>query len=367
MNIGIPKEIKVHEYRVAATPKDVAAYIGAGHQVRVQNGAGAGAGFSDEEYRQAGAELLPQATDVWARSQMIIKVKEPLPEEYAYFREDLLLYTYLHLAGAPQLTEKLLESKVTAVAYETITDCHGILPCLMPMSCIAGRLAVMEGSKYLLNHYGGRGILLGGVSSVERGHVVVIGAGFVGRNAVQMAVGLGAKVTVLDINLQQLAHMEEIYGNRLTTLYSNAENLACALGSADLVIGAVLVAGESAPKIIKRSHLALMKPHAVIVDVAIDQGGCAETSRATTHSEPVFEEQGIVHYCVANMPGAVAHTSTLALTATTLHHGLALAKDLKMALQDPYLSKGLNTYQGKLCCEAVAHSLGKTYSAFKAS
>lgn len=364
MKIGVPKEIKNHEYRVGATPSDVAAYIRAGHSVLVEKSAGIGAGFSDEEYQKAGAVLEADASKVWNGSQMIIKVKEPLPQEYQYFREDLLLYTYLHLASAPELTDALLKAKVNSVPYETITDQHGALPCLMPMSAIAGRLAVMQGSNYLLKHYGGNGILLGGVSSVDRAHVVIVGAGVVGSNAIQMAVGLGARVTILDINLPRLAHIEEVYGNKVTTLYSSEANMEKSLASADLVIGAVLVPGLSAPKLIRREHLNIMKKNAVIVDVAIDQGGCAESSHATTHAEPTYIVDDVIHYCVANMPGAVANTSTLALTATTLRYGLSLAADFDKAMENPHLRNGLNTYQGNLTCEAVAQSLAKPYTPY---
>jgi alanine dehydrogenase len=295
---------------------------------------------------------------------MIVKVKEPLEEEYGYFKENQILYTYLHLAADKPQALALLSKKVKAVAYETITDNFGLLPCLAPMSQIAGRLAVQEGAKYLEKPFGGSGVLLGGVPGVKRGNVVIIGGGVVGMNACQMAVGLGANVSVLDINPITLAHYDQIFGSRVTTLYSNRANLVAALKEADLVVGAVLIPGAAAPKLVKKEDLKLMKKHSVMVDVAIDQGGCFETSRVTYHDNPTYVVDDIVHYCVGNMPGAVSLTSTLALTSNTLRHGLAIAnKGLEQALKDDKnLLNGLNVYDGKCVNEAVAKSLNLEYT-----
>lgn len=363
MKIGLIKEIKTHEYRVGMTPDCVQTYIDNGHQVLVEKGAGLGAGFSDEEYVKAGAKIEENKKSIFDSSEMIVKVKEPLPEEYDFFHEGQILYTYLHLAADEPQTRALLDKKVIAVAYETITDPHGGLPCLTPMSEIAGRLATQEGAKYLEKPFGGRGVLLGGVPGVERGNVVIIGGGVVGLNACKIAVGMGANVTILDISAPRLAYIDDIYGSKVTTLYSNKTNILKAIQNADLVVGAVLIPGAAAPKLIKKDDLKLMKKHSVIVDVAIDQGGCFETSHATYHDDPTFVVDDIVHYCVANMPGAVSLTSTLALTSTTLRYGVEIAnKGVEQALKDnPYLYNGLNTYKGKLTNEAVAKSLGLSY------
>lgn len=364
MIVGLIKEIKVHEYRVGLTPECVSEYVKNSHTVLVEKNAGEGTGFSDEQYINAGATIIDTAEEIFKKSDMIVKVKEPLVEEYKYFKENQILYTYLHLAAEKPLAEALVEKKVKAVAYETITDNEGHLPCLTPMSEIAGRLATQEGAKYLEKPFGGRGVLLGGVPGVKRGNVVIIGGGVVGLNACKMAVGLGANVTVLDISAKTLAHFDDIFGSKVTTLYSNKTTLLNALKEADLVIGAVLIAGLAAPKLVKKEDLKVMKKHAVIVDVAIDQGGCFESSKVTYHDNPTYIEDDIVHYCVGNMPGAVSLTSTLALTANTLKYGLEIAnKGLEGALADnEHLLNGLNTYDGKCTNEAVAKSLDLEYS-----
>jgi alanine dehydrogenase len=362
MLIGTVKEIKNQEYRVGLTPSCVSNYVNHGHQVIVEQGCGLGSYFTDEEYLQAGAKLVSTAKEVWEQVDMIVKVKEPLASEYGFFRKDLLIYTYLHLAADEHLTKALLASGCNSVAYETIEDYHG-LPCLRPMSEIAGRLSVQEGAKYLEKPYGGRGVLLGGVPGVEKGNVVVIGAGSVGVNAARMAYGLGANVSILDINQRRLNEVDDLFEGKISTLYSNQYNLENALRSADLIIGAVLIPGYTAPKVIRKEHLSLMKPGAVLVDVAIDQGGCFETSHVTTHDQPIYIIDGVVHYCVGNMPGCVARTSTMALTNTTLKYGLMLADyGLETALtKDSGLMKGLNTYQGQCTCEGVAKAFSLEY------
>jgi alanine dehydrogenase len=359
MRVGIPKEIKNREYRVAATPGCVRAYRRAHHEVLVQRGAGTGAGFEDSEYEAAGATLMDGPEQLFEQAEMIVKVKEPLPGEYGLLRPGQLLFTYLHLAAVPALADALVERGVTAVAYETIELSDGSLPCLTPMSAIAGRLAVQEGAKYLERPYGGRGVLLGGVPGVQRGRVVVLGGGVVGTHAAKMAVGLGAEVTLLELSQRRLAQLDDLFGGRLQTLVSNEANLVQALSDADLVIGAVLVTGALAPKLIRREHLARMLPGSLIVDVAIDQGGCAETTRATTHDDPVYSVDGVLHYAVPNMPAAVARTSTLALTSTTLPYGLLLAEHgfEAAALQKPELRHGLNVAAGRIVHQAVASAL----------
>ncbi|MEA1914436.1 MAG: alanine dehydrogenase, partial [Campylobacterota bacterium] len=310
MKIGLIKEIKVHEYRVGLTPDCVGTYVLNGHTVYVEKSAGDGAGFHDEQYVEQGAIIIEEKQKIFDNSDMIVKVKEPLPSEYDYFKEGQILYTYLHLAAEKPLAQALIAKKVKAVAYETITDNHGHLPCLTPMSEIAGRLATQEGAKYLEKPFGGRGVLLGGVPGVKRGNVTIIGGGIVGMNACKMAVGLGANVTVLDISAQRLAYYDDIFDSRVTTLYSNRANLLNAIKDADLVIGAVLIPGLAAPKLISKDDLLIMKKASVIVDVAIDQGGCFETSKMTYHDDPTYVVNDIVHYCVGNMPGAVSLTST---------------------------------------------------------
>ena len=360
MRIGCPKEIKNHEYRVGLTPASVRELCAHGHQLLVQAGAGAAIGLSDEQYRAAGAEIAADAAEVFARSEMIVKVKEPQPQECAMLREGQLLYTYLHLAPDPQQTAALVKSGAVCVAYETITGPGGSLPLLAPMSEVAGRMAVQAGAAHLEKSKGGRGVLLGGVPGVAAGHVVIIGAGVVGSNALQMAVGLGARVTVLDKSIERLRQLDHVWGNRITTLISNAHEIEEAVLAADLVIGGVLVPGAAAPKLVTREMVSRMRAGAVVVDVAIDQGGCFETSHATTHAEPTYVVDGVVHYCVANMPGAVARTSTFALNNATLGHALALAgKGWRQAMKDDaHLKAGLNVAHGKVCHQAVARDLG---------
>ena len=367
MIVGTTKELKNQEYRVGLTPDNVVDYVAHGHTVYVQTGAGEGAGFSDAEYEGAGALLCASPEEIFAKADMIVKVKEPEPQEYKLFRPGQILFTYLHLAPNPALTRMLMEKGVKAVAYETITDRQGNLPCLRPMSQIAGRLSIQEGAKYLEKAYGGRGILLGGVPGVERGNIVIIGGGIAGTYAARAAVGVDAHVTLLDINADRLAYLEDIFGSSVTTLYSTEANIRKALSTADLVIGSVLIPGGRTPKLVRREHLPLMKQGAVIVDIAIDQGGCCESSHVTTHEDPVFIEEGVVHYCVGNMPGAVPHTSTVALTNSTLRFGLLLAdKGLEEAVkQDAGLARGVNVYGGKCCNENVAKALELPYTALE--
>ena len=363
MKISLIKEIKVHEYRVGMTPSDVKAYVKAGHDLRVEKGAGEGAGFADAEYLMAGATIEADKQALFDWAEMIVKVKEPIAEEYELFHEGQILFTYLHLAANKALTEALLGKKVVAVAYETIQEADGSLPCLKPMSEIAGRLAAQEGAKYLEKAFGGRGVLLSGVPGVQKGKVTILGGGLVGLNAAKVALGLGADVTILDISAPRLAYIDDIFGARIQTLYSNEANIAKSITESDLLITAVLIPGAKAPKLIRREMLKTMKPAAVIVDVAIDQGGCCETSRPTTHDEPTFVVEGIVHYCVANMPGTVSLTSTLALTTATLAYGLDLAnKGWERAVkEDRALAKGLNTVAGFVTCELVADALDLPY------
>ena len=363
MRIGVPTEIKNHEYRVGLTPPSVRELTAAGHQVLLQSGAGKGIGCSDAEYQSAGAQILPDAKAVFDQAEMIVKVKEPQPSETAMLKKGQLLFTYLHLAPDPEQAEGLIQSGCTAIAYETITDARGALPLLAPMSEVAGRMAIQVGAVALQKANGGLGVLLGGVPGVAPAKVVVIGGGVVGTHAARMAMGLGAEVVVLDRSLPRLRQLDEVFGGRLVTQYANIDNTEAAVLSADLVIGAVLVPGASAPKLIRREQLSRMKPGAVIVDVAIDQGGCFETSHATTHAEPTYEVDGIVHYCVANMPGAVPRTSAFALNNATLPFTLALAnKGWKAACAaDGHLANGLTVHEGQITFEAVARDLGKPY------
>lgn len=356
MIVGTVKEIKVHEYRVGLTPASVRAYVAQGHRVLVESNAGEGIGFTDEDYAQSGAELLPNAAEVFAKADMIVKVKEPQPSEIALFRQDQILYTYLHLAADKVLTEALLAKGIKGIAYETIEDDRGGLPCLRPMSEIAGRLALQQGAKYLEKAYGGRGVLLGGVPGVARGHVGIIGGGIVGLNACKMAVGLSADVTVLDLSLDRMAYLDDIFSSQITTLHSTPHHIEEVLKQSDVLVGAVLIPGAKAPKLVSRQDLGLMKPGAVIVDVAIDQGGCFETSKPTTHDEPTYMVDGIVHYCVANMPGAVARTSTLALTSVTLNYGLKIAAEgvEGFCRGSEGLACGLNVYRGDCTYDAIA-------------
>ncbi|AQT67146.1 Alanine dehydrogenase [Anaerohalosphaera lusitana] len=364
MKIGTVKEIKTRECRVGLTPQCVKAYTTRGHQLFVQTGSGLGTGFTDEQYTAAGATILPTAKEVFDACDMIVKVKEPLPEEYDLFHPGQILYTYLHLAASKELTDALLERKIKAVAYETIETADGSLPCLKPMSEIAGRLSIQEGAKYLEKTYGGRGILLGGVPGVARGKVAILGGGIAGTNACKMAVGLGADVTVLDINPDRMVYLDDIFSTHITTLYSNDHNIEHVLKESDLVIGAVLIPGAKAPKLIKKQHLKMMKPGSVFVDIAVDQGGSAETTRPTTHDEPIYVIDDVVHYCVANMPGAVALSSTIALTSVTLPYGLKIAEQgLESACrQSQPLAKGVNVYLGKCVYEPVAQDHGLKYT-----
>ena len=364
MKVATIKEIKKHEYRVGLTPNAAGSYKNAGHTVFVEKGAGEGSGYTDEQYIAAGAKILPTARDVWAEADMIVKVKEPLEPEYGLIRENQILYTYLHLAPDRPQTDALVKAKCIGIAYETIRDRKGQLPCLKPMSQIAGRLATQEGAKFLERPMGGRGVLLSGVPGVPHAEVVVLGAGIVGSGAVKIAVGMGAHVTVVDIDLDRLDYLEDIYGSAITTLYSTPENIDEILPKADLVIGAVLIPGSAAPKLIRNKHLPLMKKGAVIVDVAIDQGGCSEASRVTYHDDPVFIKDGVVNYCVGNMPGAVSFTSTNALGNATLRYGLSIAKLGPEAAmkQDAGLLEGLNVYKGKITYKGVADAHGLSYT-----
>ncbi|MFN3986253.1 MAG: alanine dehydrogenase [Rhodocyclaceae bacterium] len=364
MRIGVPKEIKNHEYRVGLTPASVRELTARGHEVIVQGGAGAAIGLQDDDYRAAGAELVASAQDVFERAEMIVKVKEPQPGECAMLREGQVLYTYLHLAPDPDQAAALLRSGAVCVAYETITGPGGGLPLLAPMSEVAGRMAIQAGATHMEISHGGRGLLLGGVPGVRPAHVVILGAGVVGTNALQMAVGLGARVTVLDKSVDRLRQLDLVFGNRITTVCSNTHEVEEAVLAADLVIGGVLIPGASAPKLVTRDMVGRMRSGAVVVDVAIDQGGCFETSRPTTHADPTFVVDGVVHYCVANMPGAVARTSTFALNNATIGHALALAeRGWRQALSDdPHLRKGLNICLGKVTHPAVAEALGHTHT-----
>lgn len=353
MNIGIPKEVKRHEYRVSATPGTVQALVARGHRVVVESGAGLGSGFRDEDYQARGAVIVPSADEAWAQ-QMVLKVKEPVPSEYGYLRRDLILFTYLHLAADRPLTERLLAAGATAVAYETVQLDNGSLPLLTPMSEVAGRMAPQVGAYHLEKFLGGRGVLLGGVPGVQAGEVVILGGGVVGINAAKIALGLGARVTILDINHSRLQYLDDVFGGRVQTISSNPGNIAEVITKADLLIGAVLIPGAKAPHLVTRAMLSTMKPGSVIVDVAVDQGGCVETIRPTTHDEPIYVVDEIVHYGVANMPGAVPRTSTIALSNQTLPYALMLADQGLEALRDnAALRKGLNTHAGHLTYEAV--------------
>ncbi len=364
MKIGLPKEIKDNEYRVGLTPAGVNALVHAGHTVHVQRSAGEGSGFADEQYVKAGGKILETADEVWEAGDMIVKVKEPIAPEYPRMRENQLLFTYLHLAPEFELTKQMMDRKVTGVAYETITDNHGKLPLLTPMSEVAGRMSVQVGATFLEKMNGGRGILLGGVPGVPAANVVIIGGGVVGTEAAKMAVGLGAKVTIIDRNLDRLRQLDDIFLSKVQTLASSRYAIEEAISHADLVIGAVLVVGAAAPKLVTRDMLHLIPHGAVLVDVAVDQGGCFETTHATTHSNPTYYEEGVLHYCVANMPGAVPRTSTFALTNATLPYALALAnKGFEQAIKDDTgLQEGVNTYAGKLTYEAVAASQDLEYT-----
>jgi len=360
MIVGVPKEIKNHEYRVGLTPAAVKEFVSNGHSVLIQRDAGTSIGFTDDLYEQAGATIIDTAEDIFAKAEMIVKVKEPQPNECMMLREGQILYTYLHLAPDPVQTELLVASKASCVAYETVTDRFGGLPLLAPMSEVAGRMSVQAGAHYLEKAHGGSGTLLGGVPGVASGKVLIIGGGVVGLNAAKMAVGMGADVTLLDRSLPRLRELDDTFSSSIKTVYSTEDAIDYYSSRADLVIGAVLIPGAAAPKLLSEQHIKNMKPGSVLVDVAIDQGGCFETSRATTHQDPVYIVDDVVHYCVANMPGGVARTSTMALNNATLPFGLALAnKGLKQAmLDDPHLLKGLNVHNGLVTYKAVVDALG---------
>lgn len=368
MVIGVPKEIKDHETRVGCVPATVTALREHGHEVLVETQAGLGSSVPDEEYAEAGAIIVGSEAEVWSKSDLIVKVKEPQPSEYKFFRPGLILFTYLHLAPLPELTEALLRSRVSSVAYETIRESDNSLPLLTPMSEVAGRMAVQVGAQYLERPNGGRGILLGGIPGVAPANVVVIGGGVVGHNAAKIACGLGANVTIIDRNLNRLRQLDDIYSNSIRTLASNTYTVRDAVQQADLVIGAVLIPGASAPKIVRRETVSRMKSGSVIVDVAIDQGGCVETAHPTTHTDPVYSVDGVVHYCVSNIPAAVPQTSTFGLTNATVPYLLILAgKGLERACEESNaIKEGVNTYRGEITCAAVAESQGKAWRELEA-
>jgi alanine dehydrogenase len=360
--IGVPKEIKIREYRVGMTPAGVRSLTSRGHKVVVEKSAGEGANITDADYVAAGGQIVATAAEAWA-ADMVVKVKEPLPAEYGFFRENLILYTYLHLAPEPELTKALVAKKVAGVAYETIENDDGTLPLLRPMSEVAGRMAVQVGANVLQKEHGGKGVLLGGVPGTRRGRVVILGGGVVGRNAATIAVGMGALVTVLDVSAPAMGYLEDIFGGAVETIYSNPFSIEMAVLRADLVIGAVLVAGARAPTLVTKELISKMEKGSVVVDVAVDQGGCIETCRPTTHDNPTYEIDGVVHYCVANMPGAVAQTSTWALTNTTMSYAVKIA-DMGLAAAakaDRALLKGINTYGGHVTCEPVAQAHNMEY------
>ena len=367
MKIGCVKEIKNNEFRVGLTPDNVKAYVAAGHHVYMEKGAGVGSGFTDNEYVDAGASLIDNAADVWNLVDMIVKVKEPLEEEYPLFHDGLILYTYLHLAADKQQMDALLNGKVKAVAYETLQETDRSLPLLAPMSQIAGRLSIQEGAKYLEKRFGGEGILLAGVPGTPKANVVILGGGTVGMNACKIAVGMGANVTILDVNLKRLEQLDNMFGAHIQTLVSTDSNIERVVREADLVIGSVLIPGASTPKLFKKKYLPEMKNGAVFVDVAIDQGGCGESSHVTTHDDPVYIEEGVVHYCVGNMPGAVPRTSTIALTNATLRYGLQIVEaGLEEACRkSPVICTGVNCYDGKLTNKNVAEAHGYEYTDLK--
>ncbi len=364
MIVGVPKEIKILENRVAMTPAGVEALIGRGHRVLVEENAGIGSGLDNECYTEAGAEMV-SADKAWS-AEMVIKVKEPIVSEYKYLRDDLLLFTYLHLAAERELTEALLKAGTTAIAYETVQTADGGLPLLTPMSEVAGRMATQVGAHYLEKHQGGRGMLLGGVPGVSPATVVILGGGVVGTNAAKIAVGMGARVIIMDLNHNRLQYLDDVFQGRMTTMSSNEANIRTYLRQADLLIGAVLIPGAKAPHLVTREMLFFMKEGSVIVDVAVDQGGCVETIKATTHADPTYVVDGVVHYGVANMPGAVPHTSTFALVNQTVPYAMKLAEKGVAALKDdPALAKGLNCYRGKLTYEAVGRAFDIEVTSFE--
>jgi alanine dehydrogenase len=368
MIIGLPKEVKDNEFRVGLAPAGVKALTTSGHSVLIERSAGEGSGISDNEYEAAGGQFLPSAPEVWAAAEMIIKVKEPMAQEYPYLREGLVLFTYIHLAPARELTKQLLERGVTGIAYETITNDQGRLPLLEPMSEVAGRMSIQIGANYLEKINGGRGVLLGGVPGVTAGHVTVIGGGVVGTNAAKIAVGMGARVTIVDRDMERLRYLDDIFGGRIQTLSSNHYTIADSVAHSDLVVGAVLVPGAAAPKLVSHDMLLGMPRGAVIVDVAVDQGGCIETTRPTTHSNPTYYVENVLHYGVTNMPGAVPRTSTFALTNVTLPFALKLANlgVVEAVERDQHLRAGVNTYKGALTYRAVAKDQGLTYTSVEA-
>ncbi|HZU38237.1 MAG TPA: alanine dehydrogenase [Gemmataceae bacterium] len=363
MIVGVPKEIKTDEYRVAMIPVGVEELTRAGHRVLIQAGAGQGSGITDEQYAANGADIVPAAADVWKQADLIVKVKEPLAQEWPSLRGGQIVFTYFHFAADEALTRAVMQSGVTAVAYETIHDARGGLPLLTPMSEVAGRMSIQEGAKFLERPFEGRGILLGGVPGVLPANVVILGGGIVGANAAKVAAGLGANVTILDVNLDRLRYLDDVMPRNVTTLFSDRHNILDSLNRADLLVGAVLIPGARAPYLVRREDLKRMQPRAVIIDVAIDQGGCVETSRATTHSQPTYMVDDVVHYCVANMPGAVGRTSTYALTNVTLPYVLQLAKKgFERAIREnPGLAQGVNVRQGKVTNPAVAATFGLEY------
>ncbi|NOZ87849.1 MAG: alanine dehydrogenase [Deltaproteobacteria bacterium] len=364
MIIGVPKEVKIREYRVGMVPGGVHQLVARGHKVLIEKDAGIGSGIPDDAYLRAGAEVLDSADEVWSRAEMIVKVKEPIEEEYPRFKDGLVLYTYLHLAPVPKLTKVLMNSGVKAVAYETIQLDDGFLPLLKPMSEIAGRMATQVGAGLLEKEHGGRGVLLGGVPGVTPGRVVVVGGGVVGTNAARIAVGLGADVTLMDISLRRLTYLDDIFGGKLKTIFSDPDNIRTAVKNADLVVGAVLIPGAKAPHLVTEAMVKEMPEGAVIVDVAIDQGGCIETAQATTHDNPTIVKHGVIHYGVTNMPGAVARTSTFALTNATIQYAVLIADfGLEEAIKrDRALARGVNVYNGKVTCKPVADSMGVEYT-----
>jgi len=368
MVIGVPKEVKDHETRVGLVPGGAAELVEAGHTVLVETHAGEGSSLLDMEYEKAGAKIVPDAPSVWSKADLVVKVKEPQPSEYSYFRPGLILFTYLHLAPLPELTEKLLRSRVSGVAYETIVERDGSLPLLTPMSEVAGRMSVQIGAQYLERPNGGRGILLGGVPGVAPANVAILGGGVVGTNAARMALGMGAHVTIIDRNLNRLRELDDIFNGMIVTLASNRFTIAETLKHSDLVIGSVLIPGAAAPKLVRRDMIASMKRGAVVVDVAIDQGGCFETSRPTTHTDPVYFVEDVLHYCVSNMPAAVPHTSTFGLTNATFPYLLQLAnKGLERACSaNPGLCEGVNTYGGEVTYKAVAESQSRSWKTLSA-
>ena len=367
MIIGVPKETKNRESRVGMTPAGVKAFVAAGHKVLVQRDAGLGSGIANDAFQRAGATLVDSAADAWS-AEMVVKVKEPIASEYQYLRPGLVLYTYLHLAAEKRLTEELVEKKVTGIAYETIQEADGSLPLLRPMSEVAGRMSTQVGAYYLQSswdkNHAGKGILLGGVPGVMPGHVVVLGGGVAGSNAAMIAAGMGAMVTILDIDVRRLEYLEHVFKGRVLTLMSNADNLEESVAKADLLVGAVLVPGAKAPRLVTRKMIATMAPGSVVVDIAVDQGGCLETCKPTSHEEPTFLVDNVIHYCVTNMPGAVARTSTYALTNVTLKYALQIAEHgAEKAASFQAIRGGFNTYRGRLVHKAVAEAHGLPYTA----